>query len=153
MRRKDKQITDQNLLLEILQNNTICRVALSDNNTPYIIPMNYGYANNRIYLHSAKEGKKIDIIQRNNSVCFEITDSIEIVESEIACDFGTKYRSVIGFGKIFPVIEKEKKREALEVIMRQHTKKTSWNFNESILDKIIVFEIKIESITGKKSGL
>lgn len=153
MRRKEKQITDQNLLLEILRNNTICRVALSDNNNPYIIPMNYGYDNNKIYLHSAKEGKKIDIIQRNNSVCFEITDSIEIVESESACDFGTKYRSVIGFGKIFLIIENEKKREALEIIMQQHTQKNGWNFDESILDKIVVLVIKIESITGKKSGL
>ena len=153
MRRKDKQIEDQDVIHDILQCNTVCRIALSDGNMPYVIPMNYGYHEQKIYLHSAKEGRKIDIIKKNNAVCFEITDSIEMVTSDTACGYSTKYRSVIGHGKAFPVTDTDKKVEALKIIMKQHTGSVDWDFKESILDKICVFEISIESITGKQSGM
>ncbi len=153
MRRNDKQIEDRDILHDILQGNSVCRIALADNNIPYIIPMNYGYHEQKIYLHSAKEGRKIDIIKKNNTVCFEITDSVEIVASDTACGYGTKYRSVIGHGKAVAVTANDKKIEALKIIMKQHTGSADWDFKESVIDKICVFEIIIESITGKKSGL
>ena len=68
MKRNDRQITDQDLILQILEENTICRLAFSDNENPYIVPVNYGYNNNRIYFHSANDGKKINIIRFNNKV-------------------------------------------------------------------------------------
>jgi len=74
MRRKDREITDPKEIEEILANNIICRIAFSDGKNPYIVAMNYGYQKNKIFLHSAKEGKKIKIIKDNNQVCFEITD-------------------------------------------------------------------------------
>ena len=153
MRRIEKQITDQKEIISILENNIICRIAFSEKNIPYIVPMNYGYSENNIYLHSAKEGKKIGIIEHNNKICFEITDSIEIIQSENACNFGTKFRSVIGFGNIFPVSDFNKKQEALQIIMKQHTKKNHWNFPDKMIEKIIIFKIEIEKLTGKKSGI
>ena len=62
MRRKDKEIKDKKEIESIIKRAKVCRIALSDNNMPYIIPVNYGYKNNCIYIHSASEGKKIDII-------------------------------------------------------------------------------------------
>jgi len=66
LRRKEKEITNRNEIEEILTHNTICRIALSDNNIPYLIPMNYGYKENKIFLHSAGTGKKIEIIYQTN---------------------------------------------------------------------------------------
>ncbi len=152
MRRKEKQITDQDIVLEILSDNVICRIAFSDNNCPYLVPMNYGYFNNALYLHSASEGQKIDIIHRNNKVCFEITDSIKIIESEKACGYGTAYRSVIGFGRIFKVLDREEKKDALNRIMKQHTNKGDWSFDDSAVDMVTMLKIQIESITGKESN-
>ena len=153
MRRNDKQITDQKELYEILFENRICRIALSHNDTPYIIPVNYGYHGNSIFIHSAREGYKLDIIRKNDKVCFEVTDSIDIVTAESACDFGTKYRSVIVFGKIKILSDLDKKINALKIIMYQHTQKDLWNFNEKSLSRIVILEIEIESLTGKKSGV
>ena len=133
MRRKERQINNQTEINEILENNNICRIALLDNNVPYIVPMNYGYSNNKIYLHTANAGKKINIIKKNNQVCFEITDSIEIIRSEKACDFGTKFRSVIGYGKIKFIKEENEKQKALQIIMKQQTKKIDWQFSENII--------------------
>lgn len=102
-------------------------------------------------MHSAGEGRKLDIIRNNNRVCFEITDSISIEPSEKACGFSTRYRSVIGVGRINLINDPDKKTEALNAIMFQHTKKDSWSYNQSQVSKIIIMEIEIESLTGKKS--
>ena len=153
MRRSEKQITDQNELIDILDGNTICRIAFSDNDIPYIVPMNYGYAENKIYLHTAQEGRKMQILERNNSVCFEITDSIEIVKSEVACDFGTNFRSIIGFGTITPVMDFKEKLHAIRTIMKQHTNKDHWEFPDKKIDMFMILEITIEKLTGKKSGM
>ena len=68
MRRKDRQITDKDIINEILLKSDIARIALFDNEYPYIIPMNYGYKDNALYFHCAPEGKKLDLIKRNNNV-------------------------------------------------------------------------------------
>lgn len=153
MRRKDKEITDPNLITEILEDNSICRIALSENNHPYIIPMNYGYKENSIYLHCAKKGKKLDIINLNNRVCFEITDSVEILKAKKACGHGTRFRSIVGFGEIKLLENPGQKTEALKIIMKQHTGSADWDIKESSADKLGILEITIELITGKKSEL
>jgi nitroimidazol reductase NimA-like FMN-containing flavoprotein (pyridoxamine 5'-phosphate oxidase superfamily) len=152
MRRNDKQITDQKQIEEILSNNTICRVALVDGLKPYILPMNYGYKNNSFYLHCSLEGKKLELIKKNNNVSIEVTDSIELVTAEKACGHTTKYKSVICSGTIAPVVETEQKIAGLNVIMNQHTGNSNWDFPEAALSKIIVLKIDIKEMTGKTSG-
>ena len=83
MRRKDKEIRDKEVIDIIIKRAKVCRIGLSDNNTPYIVPMNYGFKDNCLYFHSAPEGKKIDIIKRKNIVRFEIDIDHEIIEGEI----------------------------------------------------------------------
>ncbi|MBN1649203.1 MAG: pyridoxamine 5'-phosphate oxidase family protein [Spirochaetales bacterium] len=152
MRRSEKQITDNTLISEILEKNTVCRLALSQDNRPYIVPMSYGYAGNVLYFHSAGEGRKIDMLAANNSACFEISDSIETVTADAACGYGLSFRSVIGFGKIGIVHEQEEKILALNIIMKQHTGKTEWHFSEKVLQKTVVLKLEIDSLTGKISG-
>ena len=92
MRRKDKEIKDRKEIESIIKRATVCRIGLSENNLPYIVPMNYGYVNNRLYLHSSTQGKKIDIIRHNNRVCFEMDTDHELVKSETPCQWTMKYR-------------------------------------------------------------
>jgi len=151
LRRKEKQITDQRLIREILLNNIICRVALLDGEKPYIIPMNYGYKDGSFYFHTAPEGKKLDLIKKNNNVCIEVTDSIELVTSDKACKYGTKYRSVICTGTAHPVVEIAQKVEGLRIIMKQHTGNSDWEIPESAALNVTILKVDIETITGKIS--
>lgn len=153
MRRREKEITDENVINEILLGNMVCRVGLIDGDRPYIIPMNYGYANNAIYIHSANEGKKVDLIKKNNNVCVEVTDSVEIITSEKACAFGTRYRCVICKGKLNPIVDLKEKVEALNIIMKQHTGSAEWNIPEKATESLLVMKIEISEITGKSSGM
>ncbi len=152
MRRKDKKIQDQKVIDEIFLKNKVCRIGFVDDNKPYVISMNYGYQENLIYVHSALEGRKIEIIQKNNSVCVEIADAIEVVDAEKACDFTTKYRSLVCEGKIHFLADLGEKREALERIMLHHTGNSNWNMPDPAIEKIAVMKIVLQTISGKISG-
>jgi hypothetical protein len=153
MIRKDKEITDFKLICEIISANNICRIALSENNIPYIVPVNYGFNGKSLFIHSAKYGKKIDIIKNNPSICFEVSDSIRVLLSENPCGSGTMYRSVIGFGKITEITDNDNKIKCLNIIMKHHTGKESWKFHDLEINKVSVFEIEIDYMTGKISGI
>ncbi|HML05207.1 MAG TPA: pyridoxamine 5'-phosphate oxidase family protein [Methanobacterium sp.] len=154
MRRSDKEIKDKETIQWILKEALVCRIALCHDNKPYIIPMNFGFKDNCLYLHSATEGRKIDILKENNNICFEVDIKNEIVESENACNWGMKYYSLIGSGKAIFIEDIEEKKKSLDIIMQKYNEKDnkSSEYSKSALDKTVVIKIELTEITGKKSG-
>lgn len=151
MRRKDKEITDENIILEILRNSEICRIGLTDGEIPYIVPLNYGVFDNCLYFHSAASGKKIDLIKKGGKVCFEIEQVSEIIRREVVCDWTSRYRSVIGYGTIEVLTSREDKINGLNIIMR-HYGKTDNAYLEGNLARLVILKLSIEEISGKQSG-
>jgi len=49
MRRKDKEIIDQKVMVSIIKRSSVCRVAMCWQDEPYIIPMNFDYSENYLY--------------------------------------------------------------------------------------------------------
>ena len=152
MRRKDREIEDKELMESIIRRAPVCRIGLSEYDVPYIVPLTFGYKDNFLYFHSAKEGKKIDLIRKNNNVCFEIDIAHEVVEGKNPCDWSMKYCSVIGFGKAFLVEDHEEKKRALDIIMEHYAGKAPFEYPEKTVNNIAIIKVKIESMTGKKSG-
>jgi nitroimidazol reductase NimA-like FMN-containing flavoprotein (pyridoxamine 5'-phosphate oxidase superfamily) len=150
MRRKDKEITDEAVIQSIIHKSPVCRLAISDGDHPYVVPLCFGYKDNALYFHSAREGKKLDIIRKNHNVCFEFDIDHEMMESEKACEWGIRYRSVIGFGKASIIDDLDAKRAALDIIMA-HYSEGSHSYPDSALNKTIIIRIDIESLTGKQS--
>jgi hypothetical protein len=64
MRRSDKKIKHKRIIEWILKEAQVCRIAVCNDNKPYIVPMNFAYNDNCLYLHSACEGMKIDILRK-----------------------------------------------------------------------------------------
>lgn len=63
-------IEDQQRVEEIISRCDICFVGITDQEgNPYVIPMNFGYQEGVIYLHSGPTGSSIDMLERNNNVC------------------------------------------------------------------------------------
>jgi nitroimidazol reductase NimA-like FMN-containing flavoprotein (pyridoxamine 5'-phosphate oxidase superfamily) len=116
MRRTDKEITNRREIDTILSKATICRIGLVGNNVAYIVPLNFGYKNNCLYFHSAPIGKKIELITKNNIVCFEVDIDHEIIDSGILCEWSSKYASVIGYGKASFITDPSLKKDALNII-------------------------------------
>ena len=152
MRRLDKKITDEKVIEEILLRSDICRLGLVDNGEAYIVPVNYAYENNVIYIHSAHAGRKMELLKQNNRVGFEIEFHQEIVKSDIACAWTTKYRSVMGKGTITIDNDIAAKKTGMDLIMRKYGADIELNYKESILERMTILMLKIESITGKQSG-
>jgi nitroimidazol reductase NimA-like FMN-containing flavoprotein (pyridoxamine 5'-phosphate oxidase superfamily) len=152
MRRKQYEITDSAIIEDILSKSEVCRIALIDNDRPYIVPLNYGYKNNAIYFHSSPRGKKIELLKTNNKVCFEIELFTEIVKNEIPCTWGTKYRSVIGYGTIELLTDPDQKTEGLDIIMAHYGKTDKNIFQDKQIGNVLILKLKIEEITGKQLG-
>ncbi len=153
MRRKEKEITGIAEMEAIITRADVCRIALADKDIPYIVPLNFGYTgghNRKLYFHCANEGRKIDMIRKNNYVCFELDTDHEITEGTAACDFSSGYSSVIGWGKIFIITGDEEKREGLNLIMRHYSKRSGFSFNPEVLEKTTVLRLDITEMTGKK---
>jgi hypothetical protein len=152
MRRKDKEIVDRTLIDRIIDRADVCRVAFCDGNIPYIVPMNFGYRDDCLYFHCAREGRKIEMLKKNENVCFEMDIEHELVKNEKPCEWGMKYYSVIGFGKAELVEGNDEKRKALDIIMSRYSDSKSFEYPENILNNVKIIKVSITEISGKKSG-
>jgi nitroimidazol reductase NimA-like FMN-containing flavoprotein (pyridoxamine 5'-phosphate oxidase superfamily) len=155
MRRKDKEIIDIDEKLEIIAKCKICRLGLSENNYPYIVPLNYGFSYDEqkltLYFHCATEGRKIDIIQKNNNACFEIDCDTKLIEGKNPCDCAYEFKSIIGFGKIIFLDTKDEKINGLNYLIKQQTEKDiKHDFNENELNNVVVFKMLVDEFTGKQ---
>ena len=155
MRRKDKEITDVDEKLNIIKKCKVCRLGLSENNAPYIIPLNYGYNFEKntltLFFHSAAEGKKLEIIKNNNNACFEIDCETKLIEAEKACNYGYAFKSIIGFGKIIVLENETEKINGLNLIMKHQTEKeTVYNFTHDDVKNVCVYKMIVETFTGKQ---
>lgn len=149
MRRQDREITEISEIEEILRKGQVCHIGLSCGDQPYVVPMNYGYRDGYLYLHSAPEGQKVDMARKNPKICFQVDVDTEVVSGPEACNWSCKYRSVIGTGRVeFP--EKiEEKAEALNVLMEHYSGKT-FEFPPQAISRVLIWKVKVDSITGKK---
>ena len=152
MRRNDKEITDPGIINEILTTAGICRIAMVDEGEPYVVPLNYGYRDNTLYIHSAALGRKIDILKRNSRVCFEIEGASTIVRHAEPCHWGARARSLIGYGRVEIVTDYEEKKRGLDIIMAHYGKTDPNVYDEKQLRAVVILKIPIESIACKQLG-
>lgn len=150
MRRIDREITDRREMEAILTANTVCTLGMVDGNEPYLLPMNYGYAEGCIYLHSALEGEKLSVIRENPSVSIAVVDSIEPIAAGQACGHSMYYRSVICRGNAEILTGRADKAVAMQILMRTQTGIEGWEIPESALDTVAVLRVSVDRMTGKK---
>lgn len=151
MRRHEKEITDISEIEEILQKGQVCHIGLSNDGQPYVVPMNYGYRDGYLYLHSASEGQKVDMARKNPKICFEVDIDGEVYSSgPESCNWSCKYRSVIGTGRVEFTEKAEEKAEALNVMMEHYSGKT-FEFSPQAISRVLIWKVKVDRITGKKN--
>ena len=151
MRRKDREIEEIIEIESIINGSPVCRIALAENGLSYIIPVCFGYSNKSLFFHSANAGKKIDMIKKNNNVCFEFDIYEGLITNGNPCDWDVRYKSVIGSGKAFFIDGAQEKINALNIILRHYSDK-SFTFPENSIKDVKVIKVEVEKITGKRSG-
>ena len=155
MRRKDREIKSNAEIIEIIEKCQVCRIGLSEDNLPYIVPMNYGYEyiedKLTLYFHCAKEGKKLDIIAKNSLACFEIDCSHKLIKSgDEDWDYSMEYESVMGSGVISLCTEVEEKIHGAKVLMKQYVKDKEFNFSEDLMETVAILKLEVSEFTGKR---
>ncbi len=153
MRRREKEVSDQGIIGELLSSAQVCRLAMVDGAEPYVVPLNYGYEDGVIYVHSARAGRKIEILRKNPRVCFEIETPSEVIRREVACDWSTKARSIVGYGHVEFVEDPADKRHGLDVIMAHHGQKGPNHFEDRRVNAVEILRIRIESMACKQLGV
>ena len=153
MRRKDKEVASYTEVEELLSNALVGRLGTCFNNIPYITPVNFVYDKNRIYFHSAHEGRKIENIKHNQQVCFETDEMISIIPGmRMPCGSRTKYKSVIVFGDIRVVIDIDEKTIALNKLIEKYAPEAPRLPNSSdAAERTNVLVIDVKEITAKQS--
>ena len=152
MRRSDREITDRNEMIEVMKRCDVCRLALNDEGYPYILPLNFGMEadeeNIVLYFHGAKEGRKYELIEKDNRASFEMDCAHRLVVDEERGHCTMEYESVIGRGRV-EMVPEEEKREALRSLMRQYHPENT-NFDERAMPRTRVFKLTVEEMTGKR---
>ena len=136
----------------IIRKASVCRLGMLDGDTPYIVPLCFGYRNDTLYFHGSKKSRKYKLIQKNPKVCFEFDILAEPISALDPCDWDMRYQSVVGFGKASLVEDTDEKRRALEIIVSQYTM-GSHAFTEQKLKATTVIKVDIGTMTGRQSGL
>ncbi|MBQ3948780.1 MAG: pyridoxamine 5'-phosphate oxidase family protein [Ruminococcus sp.] len=126
MRRKDREITRIEDILSIVDRAKVLRLGLFDDNFPYIVPLHFGYeyAEGKLifYMHSAKEGHKLDLIKRNQNVCIELDCDTELISGgDIPCSYSSSFASLIGRGLAEIVDDEQEKVRGLYLLMKNQT--------------------------------
>ena len=152
MQREDQEITDLDQIREILKKGIICRLAVSVDDVPYIIPLNYGveFADPWIlYFHCAPSGRKLEMIGKNNHVCFEIEVDTKIVQGKQACDWSMQYKSLIGYGRIEILHNEVFKQHGLDIIMQHYAGEGDFEYKPNHLKRTLILKLTVESLSGK----
>jgi len=150
MRRREKEIERQSDIEEVIRAAAVCRLAMTDGRTPYVVPLCFGYDGRCLYFHSAPQGKKIELLKRNPAVCFEFDLDCRVIPHGEPCKWGMRYRSVIGYGRAVFIESPEPKRSALAVILRQYGAADA-EIPDAVLDRTAVIRVVIDRMTGKAS--
>ena len=151
---KSRVITLKEELERIMLSCKVCSLAMVDaDNRPYVIPMNFGYEKDSIYLHSAQTGKKIDILEANKhvSISFSTDHELRWQSEKVACSYSMKYRSVLASGHVEFVEGKEEKIAALDIIMKNYTNHP-FKYSDPSLMEVMVFKVVIEKLEGRAYG-
>ena len=157
MTKRERQVTDEKQILQILDTAMVLHLGLAVNNEPYVVPLNYGYTMEdgklTLYMHSALRGKKLDMIRENPNVFFEIDCDMEpFGEGDIPCQYGMVYSSVMGKGKATIVEDVEEKIRAMKVLMKTQTQK-DFQFNDRLVSIVAVIRIDVAEYTAKHRPL
>jgi nitroimidazol reductase NimA-like FMN-containing flavoprotein (pyridoxamine 5'-phosphate oxidase superfamily) len=155
MRKANREITDFDEIVGVMQDCGVCRLALNGpDGTPYIVPLNFGLAVDgnavALYFHSALEGLKLDLIRRDNRAAFEMDCKHQLLPAEEGCRCSFAYESVMGAGTI-SLVDGEEKVRGLDLIMAHYHLGENAHYSPAVVQRTAVYRLDVKTITGKRN--
>ena len=151
---KNRLLTNKKEIDDIIRRCHWCHMAMvGQKGEPYVLPMNFGFRNDVIYMHGSRKGKKIGILKINPQVCinFSTNHVLRYQSEQVACSWSMKFRSVLCWGKVEFIEDDEGKTAALGIIMAQYTDR-KFTYNLPSLRDVSVWKVAVEKFEGKVYG-
>ena len=147
-------IEDRNEINDILKQCKTCFVAMSVDDTPYVLPMNFAMDGDRVILHSAQFGRMWETIKKNPKLCINWTLGEELAwqDEQVGCSYRVKSKSVIIEGTAEIIEEMEEKERLIKQFMTQYSD-LPFKFNEPAIRNVGVLLVPISKITAKEFGV
>ena len=157
MRRSDRLVTDEAYIDSIISDCDCIRLGFVDDGEAYIVPLTFGFEKEDgkrvFYIHSATEGRKIDLIKKNGTASFEMDCGHNLKKADEACKFAICYKSVMGRGSVSLVEGTAEKERALGIIMRHYSGREDWTFQSEAVSKTAIIKVTAEEISCKECNL
>jgi nitroimidazol reductase NimA-like FMN-containing flavoprotein (pyridoxamine 5'-phosphate oxidase superfamily) len=139
---------------EIIRKCQVCHIAMADaNGMPYVLPFNFGYEKDMIYFHSARPGKKMEILLNNPRVCVEFSTDylLRFQDEKVGCSYSMKYRSVLAYGKVEFIEDTEEKIRIMNIVMKNYASGV-FTYNPPSIKEVCCWTVRIEKMEGKING-
>ncbi len=160
MRRKDREIKNLDEVFAVVKNCQVVHVAMAEEGKPYVVALNFGFDRRGddlvLYLHSAPEGRKMDILKKNPEVYFQMDCAGRLIKGKPGnpCSYSWEFESVMGSGQVEFIENEREQTYALNRIIQHLDNADSWfAFPPQMLAKTCVYRIVSGDFTGKRHGL
>ena len=130
-----------------------CYVAMADNNMPYVLPMNFGWVDNTIILHSAQHGRMWETLKKNPKVCINWTLGEELAwqDEHVGCSYRVKSKTVLVEGTVEFIDDYDEKERLMKATMAQYSTR-EFSFNAPAIKNVGVMKVHVDKITAKEFG-
>ena len=154
MNRKDREISDDDELTDIIKKGRFAVFSLTRDGEPYVVTLSYGYdvANRCIYIHTARSGLKLDIIRSNSRASGTVIEDHGYVRGKCT----HKYRTVVFFGELEEVTDIKEKKHGMNILFKHFDEdpdsmRARFLSNDEVYDGLVVLKFRVKNIRGKKS--
>ena len=147
-------ITDIKEKEEVILQCDICFVGITEaDGTPYVIPMNFGYSNGEIILHSGSEGKHLDLLKLSNRICVTFCSNRKLVyqHPDVACSYSMLSKSVVCKGSVSFIEDLTEKEITMNLLMRNYTDRT-FKYSTPALTNVKIWRVSVDEMTAKAFG-
>lgn len=157
MRRKDREITDFQTIIEIVDECDIVRLGLSDGDYPYIVPVNFAYTVEEdelfLYIHGAQAGRKYELLCKNPVCSFEMDIPLQMDCIAEKKDVTMRYKSVMGKATAIFLEGKEREKAIDDIIMARYEETKNFDYNRAAVKHTAVIRLAVTELTAKANLL
>jgi len=130
-----------------------CYLAMSDNDFPYVLPMNFALDGNSVIMHSAQSGRMWETLKRNPNVCINwiIGEDLAWQDVKVGCSYRVKSKSVLVEGKVEFVDDFDEKTRCMNLMMSQYSDR-EFKFSKPAIENVGIIKVAIKKISAKEFG-
>lgn len=152
------EIKSKERIIQFLSQQSTGRISSIDKDGySQIVPMNFVYVNDAIYMHSHTKGEKLENIARNKKVGFEADQYLEFLPSYFtdptdASQADTLYISVVIKGHGIIVVDRNEKTLALNALMKKYQPEGKYENirpEMEVVDEVAIIKVVPITMRGK----